>query len=395
MRARWVGRGRRVLGRSVLAMAAFVGGAMAVGAQEEVRPELRGEVRRGEELFPGAEVILHRVSAVTAGEIDTVFTDPGGLFRFELPSVPREDQEGDIYFASVRHEGILYFGSAVSRAVQLDSLYTLQTYDTAVAPVGGAVLPVSVRYLIAEESPTGWRITDLFEITHEGDRTWVPAPDGGLTWSHPLPAGIRDPQVGGGDVSSDAAQVADARLSLSGPISPGVRQFVLRYEVDALDGLDIPLEPGTGTVEFMVREPAPALEVEGIPAVETVEMQPGVTFRRYAGDAPPGGRLLVQAGSPPARIPVEFVAVGLAFLLAALGLFAVMRRPGGEPAGGGVSPRAVPSPAAPDPAEDRERLLLEVARIDQQLDDPGLDDDRRAHLADRRAVLVARLAHRS
>ena len=88
----------------------------------------------------------------------------------------------------------------------------------------------------------------------------------------------------------------DGILALTGPIPPGQRQFVLRYEVDVLDGLDIPLSSGTRTVEFLVREPAPLLEIEGLPGVETVEMQPGVTFRRYAGDAPASGLIRLRAG---------------------------------------------------------------------------------------------------
>lgn len=365
----------------------------AGGAQEEARPELGGQATRGGAPFPGAEVILHRVSAVEAGEIDTVTAGPDGRFRFALPSVPREDQEGDIYFASVRHQGIVYFGRAVSRAIQLDSLYAIQAYDTLTAPATGALLPVATRYIIAEEGPTGWLMTDLFEIAHEGDRTFVAAA-GGATWRHPLPAGLRDPQVGAADVSSDAAQVQDGALVLSGPISPGVRQFILRYEVDTLDGLVIPLAPDTRVVEFLVREPAPDLEVDGVPGVETVEMQPGVTFRRYAGEAPSSGALRVTAADPPARLPMEWVAVVLAILLGAAGLFAVGRG-GGAAAGSAASDAWAEAVPGDDGADERGRLLLEVARIDQRLEAESLEAAERAELAARRAELVARLSVRA
>lgn len=371
---------------AALVFAGLVIGAGGAPAQEEARPVLDGAVTRSGEPFPGAEVILHRVSAVEAGEIDTVSAGPGGEFRFALPSVPREDQDGDIYFASVRHEGIVYFGRAVSRAVQLDSVYAIEAYDTLTAPVAGVPMPVSTRYVIAEEGPDGWSLTDLFEISHEGDRTYVPAPDG-ATWRHPLPAGLRDPQVGGGDVSPDAARVENGEVVLSGPISPGVRQFVIRYQVDALDGLEIPLAVGTRTVELLVREPAPNMEVEGLPGVETIEMQPGMTFRRYAGEAPAAGRLRITAAPPPARLPVEWVAVILALLLAVAGLWAVGRR------GGGAAPAAEPLPGDPVGADEaRDRLLLEVARIDQRLDAGDVDGEERVRLTARRAELVALLS---
>jgi hypothetical protein len=362
--------------------------AAPLAAQQEARPELRGEVTRGGDILPDAEVVLHRVSATQAGEIDTVQADPAGRFLFALPTVPREDQEGDVYFASVRHDGILYFGPAVSRAIQLDSEYRIRTYDTVVAPPDGARLPLGVRYIIAEDGPDGWQITDLFEIAHEGDQTWVAAPEG-ITWSHPLPAAARDPQVGGGDLSPDAAVVEDGFLRLSGPISPGARQFVLRYRVDDLDGLDVPLAPGTRIAELLVREPAPDLEVEGLPGVETVEMQPGMTFRRYAAEPPEGDRIRVALGDPPARMPVEWLAVGLGLLLAVAGLYAVGKG-GGAPA---PVPAAGGAPDAPpfDPIDARNRILLEIARIDQRLEGDELGPEERARLTAERADRVARL----
>ncbi|HZD03804.1 MAG TPA: hypothetical protein VE173_02770, partial [Longimicrobiales bacterium] len=107
----------------------------------------------------GATVVLHRVTVDTAGEIDSVRVDSNGRFRFRLPSVPDPGGRGEIYFASVRHQGILYFGAAIHRAVQLDSLYTIEVYDTAVVPAGGADLPLEVRYVVAEPSENGWQIT--------------------------------------------------------------------------------------------------------------------------------------------------------------------------------------------------------------------------------------------
>ena len=366
-------------------------GGLVAMPQVEANPELQGRVTRSGEIFPGAEVVLHRVSISVAGEIDTVRADPQGLFRFELPSVPREDQEGDIYFAAVRHEGILYFGRAVSQAIQLDSVYTIATYDTLTAPVDGAPVPVAVRYVIAEQGPGGWQITDLFELSNDGDRTLVAAPDGGVTWRHPLPPGSRDAAVGGGDVSPDAATVLDGVLELTGPIPPGQRQFILRYDVDALDGLDIPLSAGTMTVEFLVREPAPLLDIEGLPGVETVEMQPGVTFRRYAGDAPASGVVRLRAGEPPTELPVKELAVALAFLLAGVGLFAVYRAGGGTP----TPARALESDLPLGLEDARRMVVLEIARIDLRLEDPSLADGDRTELSARRADLVAQLSERS
>ncbi len=359
--------------------------------QVEATPEFQGQVTLGGAPFPGAEVVLHRVSIETAGEIDTVRADTSGLFRFALPSVPREDQQGDVYFAAVRHQGILYFGRALSRAIQLDSIYPIETFDTLTAPLAGAPLPVAVRYVIAEPGPTGWQLTDLFEIANDDARTYVAA-EGGLTWQHPLPPGARQATIGGGDISPDAAEVDGEVLRLSGPIPPGQREFVLRYEVSDVIGLEIPLATGTRSIEFLVREPAPLLDVEGIVGVESVEMQPGVTFRRYAGVAPTTGVLRIFAAEPPDELPVREVSVALALLLAGAGLYAVYRAGGA----GGAQPAMVPTGDArtlvdETPADRRARLLLEVATIDQRLEDPDLDPSVRATLAARRVEVVTLL----
>lgn len=370
-----------------LGAAVLVGFAPApASAQQEAVAELSGVVTRGTEVLPGAEVILHRVSADQAGEIDTARADPDGGFRFVLPDVPREDQDGVVYFASVLHHGITYFGQPVTRAIQLDSLYRVETFDTLTAPVDGAPVPVDTRYIVASQEADGWVLTDLFELDQRAPRTLV-AQEGGVTWRHPLPVGASDAEAGGGDVAPEATVVSDGELRLTGPISPGLRTVVLRYRVPSLEGLEVPIVPGTGVVEFLLREPAPNVDIVGLIPVAAVEMQPGVLFRRYAMESPPGDAIRVTRAEEETTLPVEWIAVVTALGLALAGLIAWGRRPTAAP--------VAPDPAAaPDAVDLRNALLLEIARLDTRLDDASLDPAERERLRTRRAELVARLSRR-
>jgi hypothetical protein len=392
-----------LLSAGLLLHAGLLLAADPLAAQVPAEPRLYGQVLRGGAVLPEVEVILHRVSMDQAGEIDTTRAGPRGDFTFLLPSVPTSENEGDVYFASVRHDGVLYFGPAVSRAIQLDSAYTVQVHDTVSAHASGAQLPLAVRYLVAEEGPGGWTVTDLFEVLNESDQTFVARPEG-ITWQHPLPTGIQNIQVGGGDLSATAATTDDGVLRLSGPIPPGQRQFVLRYTVPALDGFTVPVRPSTREVEFLVSEPAPDLEVTGLDALESVAMSPEVSFRRYAGPAPASGQISVSLLEAPRELPLRELAVGLALLLAAAGVWAAMRGQGGpRPASvgaahsagdgsarGGGSP---PPPVAPDPVfvDERRKLMVEVARIDEVLAAGEVDDGEAERLGRKRANLITRI----
>jgi hypothetical protein len=356
-------------------------------AQEPATPRLEGVVERGAGApLAEAAVILHRVDALEAGEIDSLRADAEGRFVFDLPTVPDPGGRGEVYFASVRHDGVVYFGPPVMRAVELDSLYRIQVYDTVTAPPGGAPVPLGVRYILAEPVESGWQITDLFQLDVIGERTWVESGEG-VTWRYPMPAGIGEVQVGGGDLPPELTTFPDGALEFSGPLSPGSRQVVLRYMLDSLV-LSVPIPGGAREMEFLIQEPAPSVTVTGLAAAESVEMEPGVTYRRYAGVDLGGTVVQIREGRSGSRFPLEWLAVLLGLGLAAFGIWAVRRTEGGE------TPAAVPeSPATPvpwTPEDRRRRLILEAARIDEELEETD-EGPARARLEARREELLALL----
>ena len=366
----WVGRA------GLLAVLVASGG----DAQVPAEPRLEGVVERGT-AGPVAEatVLLHRIDPTAAGEIDSVRTDQGGRFAFELPTVPDPGGRDEIYFASVRHQGVVYFGGAVSQAVQLDSVYRIQVFDTAVAPPEGAPVPLGVRYLLAEPVEGGWQVTDLMQIDVTGERTWVNA-EGGVTWRYPMPEGLADVQLGGGDVPAEGTVLRDGVVEISSALSPGARQLVSRYRLDSL-ALTVPLPGGVREMEILVQEPAPELEVTGLARAENVELD-GVGYRRWTGTDLLGTVVQVRPGTAPSGrwLSLPWLSVLLGLGLAGVGIYAVRR---------GRDPTPAPVVAGGSPAERRNRLLVEIARIDEALESAAAAEA--ARLESRRAELVARL----
>jgi len=333
--------------------------------------------------------VLHHVSPDLSGELDSTRVGPDGRFRFALPDLPEEDTGSDIYFASIRHDGILYFGEAIARRDQLDTTYVIRVYDVEEAPASGAALPVQTRNLFFEAlGDTAWRATDLIVVHNPGPRTLVAA-DSGLVWAYALPDGAHDLELG--DASAlppDALTLTDGLLRLRAPLPPGERTLVVRYLVPP-PPLRVPLPGRTGAMELLVREPAPPLRVDGLQPVELVSIEPGSTYRRYSGADLEDVTVRIVVGQPGGSFPVEWVAVVLALVLAAAGLAAYGRRRPAAP----VAAHGAPGPDAPivaSAAERREALLLRVARIDERLE--AAEGEERAALETERRELIAELA---
>lgn len=306
--------------------------------------------------------MIHRVGSDRTGPIDSLRAGPDGGFRFRLPHVPDPATRQEIFFASVERGGVAYFGPLVQAAADLDSSYVVRTFDTETAPPAGAVLPVSARYILLEQVPdTGWMATDLIHLEYEGDRTLVAAPDG-VTFAYPLPEGASDMVVGGEPtMSPNTLALRDGVLRVTSAIPPGERDFLVRYKVpDPYLTLRYPGE--TSAAELLVREPAPPLEVGGLESAPSVEMEPGVSYRRYAAGGLRDLTVIIKKGKGDPLVPTRWLAVGLALLLASAALYSVLRPHAtvANAPGAGAIPLAGLAPFA-----RRQRLLLEVARLDE------------------------------
>lgn len=337
----------------------------------EERPVLEGTVFVADTALAEGVVVLHHLSDGSQGQLDSVRVRAGGSFSFVLPNVP-DPARNDVFFASVRHDDVLYFGPAITRAVDLDSLYEIHAYDTVLAPAEGADVVLEGRSVFVEPDEAGaWRVTDLFQLRNDRNRTVV-AREGGRTWSYPLPAEARDVAAGEGEMSLDVATFEDGALVVRAALPPGERLFIARYTL-ASPFVTIPTPGLTETLDVLIREPVPALDVEGLEPMDQLELEAGSTFRRYNGqsfDAASVRLVEIEVRGPP---PVQWIAVILAMVLTVAGLLTMRGR------------GATPATAGPG----RRELLLEIARLDEdfsRLEAPS-EGRRRAYEKRRRALL--------
>lgn len=352
----------------------------AVGAQLPANEELRGIVLIGEEPLTEGTVVLHRVSPDSSGTIDSTTVSRDGSFSLPLPTVPDPGGRNDIYFASMRFEGVLYFGPAISEAVQLDSVYVIQVHHSEVAPPGGVSFTMAVRNLFLEPGPENtWRATDVLQLRNDRDRTLIAA-EGGVVWSYALPPVASEIQLGqGSDLPPDAVEFLGHIVRLTAPIPPGERLLMVRYSLPS-PPFAVPVPGLTETMEVLVREPGPPLEVRGLDEVDVISLEPGSNFRRYGRANLLDATVQLEAGTPAREIPMQGLAVLLALLLGGVGVYAFRR------------PVPATTYAAADLAHDpRETLLLEIARLDERIARGDLSSEDRSNLAHKRTSLLDRL----
>jgi len=339
----------RVALGSLLATASAVA-APGLSAQAEAHPVLSGTVYVADTLLTDGTVVLHYMSDGVPGEVDSVRVVGDGAFSFELPNAPDPERQ-DVFFASIRHDDVLYFGPLITRVMDLDSIYEIHAYDTLLAPSGGIDVVLEARSIFFEpDEAGGWRVTDLFQVRNERDRTVVARP-GGRTWSHPLPSEAREVEAGEGEMSVDASRFEDGDIVVRAALPPGERLFVARYHLDS-PFVSIPSTGPIETLDVLVSEPAPAFEIEGLEPMDRVEIDPGSTFRRYTAepyDRPSIQLVQTEERGPP---PVQWFAVIMALVLTAAGLVALRTR----------------TPAQAAPGASRDALLLEVARLDEEFE---------------------------
>ncbi|MEX2473493.1 MAG: hypothetical protein WEA34_14985 [Gemmatimonadota bacterium] len=361
-----------------------------VEAQAQDVPPLRGQVLVGDSTLDAGTVVLHQVTSESQGEIDSVSVTPDGAFTFSLPEAPLGAADR-FYFASIRHEGILYFGSALADVAQLDSIYRIQTYDTAMVASGGHPIPIQARNLFFEPNGEEWRVTDIFQLRNDEGRTLV-APDDGFVWRYPLLEGAREFSSGQDGFSLDGTTVEDGDVVVRAAVAPGERVFVFRYTVDEIFG---PVAtPGlTEAFDLLVREPSPRVGVDGLDLIGRVELEAGSTYRRYSATDVGPDRVRVVEAETPGDLPFEWITVVVALALAGAAIVVLRGFSTTETAGGVGGAGAVAGGArGRSAAADRQALLMEVARLDEAFEaDPDPTDDERAAYERRRAELLGKL----
>jgi hypothetical protein len=347
----------------------------------------------GEAGVPGAWVTLHRVGSDAAGPLDSVRTDGRGAFAFTYR--PRGDARA-VYFVAAARGGVAYFGAPLRGPVVEGHDAEIVVYDTSSAP--GRVHATGRHLIVGRAGPGGQReVLEVYELGNDSSVTFVPPPAGaGGVWSAPLPAGATGFAVReSGEVGSDGLVALGGRATLMVPVAPGLKQVAFSYRLPAASfPLRVAVAPGTGVLEVLVEDPRGGATGAGLAAAGPVALE-GKTFQRFLSqNATAGGDVEVSPGGaaaadawPRYAVPALLVAVGGAM---AAGLLTAGRRrrgpPVAAPAGGPVRAAAAAAPGG------GERLLGDLAALDDAFDADAASPAERAEYERRRAAIKSRLA---
>ena len=123
-------------------------------------------------------------------------------------------------------------------------------------------------------------------------------------------------------MSFDAATYEEGAVVVRAALPPGERLFVVRYGLES-PFLSIPTPGVTEAFDILIREPAPALEVESFELFGRIELEAGSTYRRFTSVdvSQPFVRVTESEESRPP--PAHWIAVILAMVLTVSGLMAV------------------------------------------------------------------------
>lgn len=275
-------RARRAL-RAVVC-AAFASLGLAPVARGQSPLTVQGSVTRetlgGTRAVPRELVTLHRVNARDAGAVDSVRTDARGAFAFRVAAPDSQS----MYLVSARYGGIAYFSQPMQGG-QSSGPAEIIVYDTTSGDVRTQLQGRHV--VISSPNAAGVRsVIDVLEIENDTILTRVPGPENRPTYALLLPDGVENVHASQGEISDKAVAVRNGRAELFAPLSPGLRQLVLTYEVKAdAFPLAIPLERSVSVLEVLLEEQGATASAPGLDNKGPVTVD-GKTFTRFLGASP-------------------------------------------------------------------------------------------------------------
>jgi hypothetical protein len=156
-------------------------------------------------------------------------------------------------------------------------------------------------------------------------------------------------------MAPDVVRLEEGRMSVYSPLPPGERYLMVRYGIPE-DEFVLPLPGETDRMEVLVREPGPEAEFPPLFPTSSVELEPGNSFRRYAGDSLADAEIRAEVSPDPWSLPPEWVGILMASLLAAAGVVGYRLRS-----------RSTARAAEEHQTNSlRNRLLMEVAELDEE-----------------------------
>jgi len=338
---------------------------------------IRGTIRNGTSgsMVPaGLEVVLHGFDGEQEVLTQATLADGEGQYVFE----GLEAVSGRLYYASLEYQGVSFQSEVAHLPSEQEWLeLPLTIYEP--SSESGALLIERLHLLIDFPAPGMARVLQLWALTNPTDRV-IADPNGVLRIQ--VPNGAVNVQF---EEPDRFIQTPTGYLDTA-PVLPGVGAgdvafgFDLLYEgrLDYEQIVDLPVE----AVVVLLTPGGPALRGAGVQDMGLLDMG-GVSMQAYSMEGlQPGGTLAFRiAGGMAAASTLPGLAIGGGSLVAALILAGLWwyRAPGGR--------AAHEAALAREPAPEREKLLRDIARLDDEFEAGRLEQ---AEYRERRAALKRR-----
>jgi hypothetical protein len=357
------------------------------GTPTPVQGTITGQVKNGTtgQLVADVEVHLRRWQADAELPSLAAKADAGGNFRFE--GLDTGDQI--FYRAEVVYNDVLFPGKFASFEPGMTQLsLPLDVYETTSEDT--AITIDRFHFIIMSDQPGTFAVLELYQFSNQGNRAYVGSLDkDGLreTVRVALPEGAQSLALQGGTLGVDFLQT-DGSLVATSPVVPGMDTFdmafmyAVPYTGSSLS-LNRSLYYTTTSVNGLLLDAGEKLTSEALTLVGPRAVQDQTYLQYTAQNLKAGAMLPLQlddldkmkaaspAGSdtsdnPAAALPSggDLSQTALLWLILALGGIALVL--------GLAYPRLrlrLRGEVAPvqvgDPAQDRQRLLLTLARLDQ------------------------------
>ncbi|MBX3175496.1 MAG: hypothetical protein KF709_13860 [Gemmatimonadaceae bacterium] len=334
--------------------AASAGGVAAQGASRSIEGRVTRALGNGRTApISGDWVVLHRVGRDAAAPLDSMRLRADGSYGFRYRA---SGDSNAVYFVSAMRGGVAYFTPPTREPSVRGGFADLLVFDTTSAPI-----PIAVRgrHLIvtapdSTDSPTR-SVIEVYELSNDSTLTRVASGAGVPTFEGPLPEGVTEILGGQGDISPAAIRVANGRVQVFAPLSPGLKQFSFSYQLPATQAsLAVHVEQAVASVEVLVEDPRGTATGADLQEVDPVLVDERPFKRFLATDV--AAPALIETTMPGAaegirglRVMLVVTAVGAAMLL---GLGMTFMRGG-------------PSAFARRRSVTPESLALEIAALDR------------------------------
>ncbi|MEO7084406.1 MAG: hypothetical protein ABI085_08850 [Gemmatimonadaceae bacterium] len=354
---------------------------------------MRG-TREGPKPVANQWIVLHRVGADRAGPLDSTRTTSDGRFSVHYKT---SGDTAAVYFVSTSYGGVAYFTSPLRGEVVSGDPATLTVFDTTSGPVK---IAIGGRHVVIGEPQANGRraIAEVYDLQNDSTVTLIARDSVTPVWSTHLPSSAVAFQLNtNGDIAAGAVGRSGNTVQLFAPLSPGIRQFAFTYELPAdAFPLAVPVERATGVFELLVQEQTARVHATGTTLREMAPVNPdGRMFRRFlAQDVPANSIVNVDMpraiGGARDSGYLVVAATLLAVMLAAAFVAFRRGRPRARFAGAQF---AGPPFAAPVVETKSQRLLRELAMLDDTFERTGAGDDAaRAQYQSERARLKSELS---